>query len=486
MKYPMILFGRSLPFKTFSLAAVGLVICVWLSWRYTTGATDQGPAPSATIIVEKHSFPLQIVERGVVRPAKISPISSQISGNQSKIVWLVKEGTQVNKGLLVARFDTKPLGDSLHKAEQAFVDAQATFVAAEKMLSLQKEEEAGKIEEAARKVTISKIQADNVRNGSGPLKRKTLQQQVDQAKRMLEISQNELNDMNLLLEKGHVSTRERDKAADKLSTATEQVTVATAELDNFKAYAWPQMLREAELLVSGAESNLERIKRTGEILIQNRADEVEKQRRDLEIKKTALENARTELGNCEVYSPANGVLLYPELPRENGRRKIQIGDSVWVGQTFLEIPDTSELIAELQIREVDVSQIAPGMKTEIEVDAFPGRIFTGVVESVASLAKEDVENNNIRRFYTRVRLTGDTDKIHVGMSVTVKIIYRELHEVVAIPFSSVFFKATQAMVRKTRDGINEDIPIVLGDRGQLWVEVVQGLQPGEQIYSVGR
>lgn len=482
----MTLFGKFLPLKTLGLGVVVLGVCAWLTWRYTAGSTDPGPEPSAIVIVEKHSFPLQIVERGVVHPAKITPISSQISGNQSKIVWLVKEGTQVQKGLLVARFDTKPLGDSLQKAEQAMVDAQATFVAAEKMLSLQKEEEAGKVEEAASKVTISKIQANNIQNGSGPLKRKTLQQQVHQAERILEISRNELNDMNLLLEKGHVSTRERDKAADKLSTATEQVAVATAELDNFKTYAWPQMLREAELLVSGAESNLERIKRTGDILIQNRAAEAEKSRRDVEIKKTARENAKTELESCEVYAPASGVLLYPELPRENGRRKIQIGDSVWVGQTFLEIPDTSELIAELQIREVDVAQIGPGMKTAIEVDAFPGRIFTGVVESVASLAKEDVENNNIRRFYTRVRLTGDTDKIHVGMSVTVKIIYRELSEVVAIPFSSVFFLATQAMVRKTHDGIVEDIPIILGDRGQLWVEVVQGLQPGDQIYSVGQ
>ncbi|MBU1566505.1 MAG: HlyD family efflux transporter periplasmic adaptor subunit [Proteobacteria bacterium] len=422
----------------------------------------------------------------MVRPAKISPISSQISSNQAKIVWLVKEGTQVTKGLLVARFDTKHFTDSLQKAEQAYADAQATYVASQKLLSLQKEEEGGKVEEVTRKVTIAQIQADNIRNGSGPLKRKTLQQQVHQAERILEISRDDVRDMNVLLEKGHVSTRERDKAADKLATATEQVAVASAELENFNVYAWPQMLREAELLVSGAESNLERTKRTGEILVQNRVAEMEKNRRDVENKKVALENARTELANCDVYSPADGVLLYPELPRENGRRKIHIGDSVWVGQTFMEVPDTRELIVELQIREVDVAQIGPGMKTEIEVDAFPGRIYTGVVESVASLAKEDEEKSHLRSFHTRVRLTGDTDKIHVGMSVTAKIIYRELSDVVAIPFSAVFYKDAQGMVRKLSAGAVEDIPIVLGDRGQLWVEVGAGLHVGDQIYSVGR
>ncbi len=482
----MTIFGKNFSLKVLGPGLLILVVCTWWAWHVVSRSTSPDPQTSTLIVVEKQSFPLMVVERGVVRPAKISPISSQISSNQSKLVWLVKEGSQVTKGLLVARFDTKPFGDSLHKAEQAYADAQATFVAAEKLLSLQKEEEAGKVEEAIRKVTIAKIQADNIQNGSGPLKRKTLQQQVHQAERVLEISGNELADMNLLLEKGHVSARERDKAADKLSTATEQVAVATAELVNFNAYAWPQMLREAELLVSGAESVLERTKRTGEILVQNRAAEVEKQRRDVANKKTALENAKTELINCDVYSPADGVLLYPELPRENGRRKIQIGDSVWVGQTFMEVPDTSELIAELQIREVDVAQISPGMKTEIEVDAFPGQVFTGVVESVASLAKEDEVNSNLRRFYTRVRLTGDTDKIHVGMSVTAKVIYRELNDVLAIPSGAVFYKETQAMVRKAQAGVAEDRPIVLGDRGQLWVEVVDGLQVGERIYSVGQ
>jgi HlyD family secretion protein len=482
----MTLFGRFFSLKILVSGTFVLLACGWLLWRIFASSAGPDPDRSQLLVVEKHSFPLQIVERGVVRPAKISPISSQISSNQSKIVWLVKEGSQVNKGLLVARFDTKPFGDSLQKAEQAFADAQATFLAAEKMLSLQKEEEDGKIEEATRKVTIAKIQADNIKNGSGPLKRKTLQQQVHQAERVLEISRNELEDMDLLLEKGHVSTRERDKAADKLSTAVEQVAVATAELVNFDAYAWPQMLREAELLVSGAESNLERTRRTGEILVQNRAAEVEKNRRNVENKRTDLDNARTELVNCDVYSPADGVLLYPELPRENGRRKIQIGDSVWVGQTFMEVPDTRELIAELQVREVDVAQIGPGMPTEIEVDAFPGRVFTGVVESVASLAREEEGNPHLRRFYTRIRLTGDTEKIHVGMSVTAKIIYRELRDVVAIPFGAVFYKETQAMVRKAEGSRVVDVPIVLGDRGQLWVEVVDGLQAGDRIYAGGQ
>ncbi|HBG20722.1 MAG TPA: hypothetical protein DDY32_16000 [Desulfobulbaceae bacterium] len=482
----MSLYGRVTTYRTMAAGIVALIAGAWLSWHYLFAVGAGKTQPMQLITVEKRSFPLQVIERGVIRPAGISPITSLISSNQAKIVWLVKEGTEVRKGMLVARFDAKPFLDNLQKAEQAFADAKATSAAAEKMLSLQKEEEAGKIEEATRKVEIARIQADNIRNGSGPLKRKTLEQQVHQAERSLDLSQSELADLDILLEKGHVSLRERDKAADKVSTAKEQLAVARAELDNFKAYVWPQMQREAQLLVDGAESNLDRVKRTAELLIQNREAEVEKSRRNEENKLAALGLAKTEIVNCDVHSPTDGILLYPELPRENGRRKIQIGDSVWVGQTFLEVPDTSALIAEIHIREVDVAKVAAGMSAEIEVDAFPGKVFTGVVESVASLAKEDENNENLRRFYARIRLSGDTGNIHVGMSVTTRIVYRQVEDAVAVPLSAVFYQESQSMVRRSHQDGSQDVPVTVGDRGQLWAEITEGIAAGDRVYAEGQ
>ncbi len=478
--------GKFTTYRIVAAGLAGLVAASWLSWQLLFGARAGEKQPSRLVTVERKSFPLQIVERGVIRPAIISPITSQISSNQAKIVWLVKEGAEVRKGMLVARFDAKPFLDNLQKAEQAYADARATSAAAEKMLSLQKEEEAGKIEEAARKVEIARIQAENIRSGSGPLKRKTLEQQAHQAQRALDLGQSELADLDVLLEKGHVSLREREKAADKVSTAREQLAVARAELDNFNTYVWPQMQREAQLLVDGAESNLERVKRTAELLIQNREAEVEKSRRNEENKLAAFNQAKTEIINCDVQSPTDGILLYPELPRENGRRKIQIGDSVWVGQTFLEVPDTSALTAEIHIREVDVAKVAAGMPAEIEVDAFPGRTFAGVVDSVASLAREDADDGHLRRFYARIRLQGDTGNIHVGMSVTTRIVYRQVEDAVAVPLSALFYNGNQSMVRrKLPDGLQE-VPVKVGDRGQLWAEITGGIAEGDVLYVEGQ
>jgi multidrug efflux pump subunit AcrA (membrane-fusion protein) len=162
---------------------------------------------------------------------------------------------------------------------------------------------------------------------------------------------------------------------------------------------------------------------------------------------------------------------------------VQIGDSVWVGQTFLQVPDTTELVAEFQVREVDVAKIAVGMKTDLEVDAFPGQTFSGEVEAVASLSREDDEN--LRRFPTKVRFVGDTGRIHVGMSVTARITYAELGEVLAVPISSVAYRNGQSLVRLVIAGEDRPVPVVLGARGRLWVELREGLEEGAVILREG-
>lgn len=468
------------------LSILLLLLGAWGSARYIFDFDTIAPPVARVVTVSKESFSLSVVERGVVGPEQISPISSQISSNQAKIVWLVKEGTQVSKGMLVARFDTKPFVDELQKIDQAYADAQVTFVTSKKLLSLQREEEEGKEEEADRQLEIAEIKANNIVNGSGPLQRKVFEQKLQQQHRALELSKDELEDFNVLLKKGHVSKRERIKAIDKRSTAEEQVQVAQAELDNFNTYAWPQLQREAELLVNAAKSNLYRVKRTGELLVQNRIAEVEKNRRNVENKRKALERAKKDLAECEIVAPTDGILLYSELPRAGGKRKVQIGDSVWVGQTFLEVPDTSELVAEIQIREVDVAKIKSGMKTEIEVDAFPGQKFEGLVSTVAALAKEDTENTSVRRFYGRIQFLGNIENIHVGMSVTTKVIYKEVQDVIAVPISSVFYHNGQASVRKKEGDAELIVAVDLGETGPLAVEIFSGLEVGDKIIAEGQ
>ncbi len=431
--------------------------------------------------VQRASFNMSITERGIVRPAKISAIISEISSNQAKIVWLVKEGSEVKKGQTVAWFDTKPFLDEVARTEQDYGDAQASLAAAKKLLLLQKEEEKGRIEEAGRKVEIAKIEAQNINEGAGPLERKQVEQKLKQAQRSFKLAQSNVRDMEVLLNKGHASLREYEKAGDEFETAREQLNVAREELNNFDQYKWPKMVREAELLVNAAESEFQRVNRTSDLQIQTRVGQVEKSRRNVQNKIKLLEQAKSDLANCTVKAPADGILLYSELPRENGTRKIQIGDSVWVGQTFLEVPDTTDLVVETQIREIDVAKISEGMEATIELDALPGTVIRGRVESVASLAEDDNNNNNIRRFYARIQILEGVDKVHVGMSATTEIIHKRITDAIVIPAGAVVFHNDKTMVYKAEGNALELVDVDLGAQGVRWVQVLNGLDEGDRV-----
>lgn len=464
------------------LGLIGLVVVSVLVMRNVSEKSVE-PARAQPVRVERKSFQVGITERGVVRPAKISPIKSQVTSNQAKIVWLIKEGTVVKKGDVVARFDTKPFVDELSRAERDSGDAEATLEAAKKLLLMQQEEEKGRIEEAERKVEIARIEAENIKEGAGPLERKQVDQRLKKAERAFRLAKANLEDMEVLLKRGHASMRERDKAADEFETAREQLNVAREELHNFDTYKWPKMVREAELLVNAATSELQRVKVTAELQIQNKRVQLEKARRNVVNREAVRRNAQKDLENCEVKAPTDGILLYSILPRETGRRKIQIGDSVWVGQTFLEVPDTSELIVEIQIREIDVAKIGEGMEASVELDAFPGLLFRGEVESISSLARDDGKNSNIRRFYARIRLLERNDNIHVGMSATATITYSSVTDKLVIPAGAVLLKDGDTFVERHRNGIFELVPVELGVRGVNLVEVVSGLQEGDLVSS---
>lgn len=431
--------------------------------------------------VRRDSFRVFVSARGLVRPADVYPIKSEISSNLAKIIWLIKEGAAVKKGDVVARFDTKPFQDELFRADRDVGDAEATLEAAKKVLLMQKEEEEGRIEEAQRKVEIAGIDAENIKNGSGPLERKQVEQRLKKAERGYRLARLNFDDMEVLLKKGHASLRERDKAADELETAKETLGVAKEELSNFDTYKWPKMIREAELLVNGAESELQRVTVTAELQLQNKSSEVEKARRNLVNRKAVQKKARSDLENCDVKAPTDGIVLYAELPRETGRRKIQIGDSVWVGQTFLEVPDTSELVVEVQIREIDVAKIKEGMKVEVLLDALPGKTFGGEVDTVASLAAKSSKDNNIRRFYARVKLQANDPDIHVGMSATTNILYYAIEDALLIPVSAVQYKSGSTFVNRMEGDKRVLTEIELGGRGASEVQVLSGLNQGDQV-----
>ena len=417
----------------------------------------------------------------MLQPARVVPIKSSIVSNQAKLVWLHKEGEAVTKGEIVARFDTKPFIDEMEMAEQNLVDAKAQLVSAEKALQIQMEESEGKIEASDRELEISRIKAADLRHGAGELKRRELVQKLKQSERNSALAQAEAEDFEIMFTKGHVSQRERDKATNKLATAQEALELVQQRLAHFDRYEMPRLLREADLMIDAAMKENDRVQRTSELELKRRQSVVVKKQRDVETAKKRYDKAIENIENSDIRAPIDGRLLYVQLTNMENRRKAQVGDAIWYGQTFMTIPDTSELVVEINVREVDVAKLRPGMEAVIELDAFPDQPLPGLIESIESLAKADRNNEHLRYFLTRIRLQESAPTTHVGMSADVRITYQQLEEVLAIPTAAIEYLSGSAAVRIKQGESVRTVPVELGAIGSEWAKVVSGLKAGDQV-----
>lgn len=465
----------------FLIIAVGVMLIVITAAASLFFDEDYKTARTNTYQVAKRSLDFKVRERGFVRPAKVVHIKSQIESNRAQLIWLKPEGDEVKQGEIVARFDANPLLEKLEKHEQEYADSVAQLESAKKLFDLEKEDQKGKLDNAKRAVDMAIIKADDIRNGSGVLDRSRVKQSMVKAQRNVELVERELEDFELLFTKGHVSKRERDKIAENLRLSEEALKLATAEWENFNKYQWPRMLNEATMLLDGARAEYERIKKTSEIAMQQKKDKITLGTRYLQKIEKRLGSLEKSIENCEVKAPIDGKLLYIKLHRADGRRKSRVGDIVWNAQSFMEIPDTTKMVVDVEIREVDVAKIQKGNKADITLDAIPDKSFAGVAQGIETIAKENGENEHLRKFNLSIGLDNASEKMHVGMSADVQILYQHLDDVLAVPAAAIFYHDGEPAVNIQVEDAASIRKVQVGDSNDQWVHVIDGLEEGETV-----
>jgi multidrug efflux pump subunit AcrA (membrane-fusion protein) len=151
---------------------------------------------------------------------------------------------------------------------------------------------------------------------------------------------------------------------------------------------------------------------------------------------STLAEANTSMNSLFVVSPAKGITI--KEMNWNTDQKWAVGDQPYSGSKIIELPDLSEMRAEVKINEVDVSKLIPGQKVEIRPDAYSDSIYTGKVESVANLAQNKDYKTKIKIFPVQIRIAGQSKTLLPGLTVSCKIIVSEIPDVLYIPLEALF------------------------------------------------
>ena len=215
---------------------------------------------------------------------------------------------------------------------------------------------------------------------------------------------------------------------------------------------------------------------------------------NIESAVASLDEAEENLTKTVIYSPIDGIVS--SLSVEKGERVV--GTSQMAGTEMLRIADFDMMEVLVDVNENDIIRITKGDTADIEVDAYPGRTFKGVVTQIANSAKNlgstTAALTDVTNFEVKVRilresyadlLASDPIPFRPGMSASVEIETERKDGVTKIPLQAVtpdgcvfVLDRQSSTVRKTAvtTGIQdiESIEVISGLGAADTVEIVTG------------
>jgi HlyD family secretion protein len=140
------------------------------------------------------------------------------------------------------------------------------------------------------------------------------------------------------------------------------------------------------------------------------------------------------------------------------------------------------MIIETRVREVDLHKIDIGKPVTARVDAYPGLLLNGRVESIGILADRGREDQKRgRHFRVIIRLDGSNPRLRPGMTARVNILCDQVSDALAIPVFAVFREGGETFVYVARGSIFEKRTVTTGAQNEDLVEITAGLKKGERV-----
>ncbi|MEX2472796.1 MAG: efflux RND transporter periplasmic adaptor subunit [Gemmatimonadota bacterium] len=170
-----------------------------------------------------------------------------------------------------------------------------------------------------------------------------------------------------------------------------------------------------------------------------------------------------------LHAPVAGVVMEKDV--------IQ-GQAFQPGKNLYMIADLSEVWVSVEIFEADVPLVREGMPVEISVASLPGETLTGTIEYVYPTLED-----RTRSMRARVAVPNRGGRLKPGMYATA-VLRAGLGETLTVPSSAVLQTGERA-VAFVDMGRGEIMPheLRLGARGEGYVQVLEGLEPGQRVVT---
>jgi RND family efflux transporter MFP subunit len=269
-----------------------------------------------------------------------------------------------------------------------------------------------------------------------------------------------------------VATIDRGEADAQVDAAVAAVAVAHAGLES------------AEAALANAVTEHERAKSLfeGGALPRQRLDAAQTAHRSAvaqrDLAKASLaqaeaaeRRAREVQRDTTLYAPVAGFIV---------ERNYDAG-AIPGDQPIVVVADIRQLKLEAGVSELEAGRLKTGLPALVSVQAKPGETFTGQLAAIAP----EVDQKN-RHFRIEVRVANPQGSLLAGMYATARVVVASAEQALTVPREAIVTRDGKRVVLKVDGEHVTPAPIVEGlTDGQL-VQVVSGLNDGDQVVADAR
>lgn len=374
-------------------------------------------------------------------PVEVRPMERAVDATGSLLPWqevvlntnaagtvarlLVDLGDRVRAGQVVAELDPR-------EPTLAVEQAEAGVGAARESLG-----------RARAQLRAAEAQLQQVRDS-----RRALEAGLNRSHAALEETKANLERMRQLVAEALVAQRELDVARTQYQVALEQYETAQVALTQF-----PDRVRVAEAQLESDRSAI----RVGEA--------------DLRRREADLALARKRLADVTLRAPISGAVA---------RRHLNPGQYVTENTAVFTIVRSDVLKFTGTVPEQFALEIRPGQLLRVRVEPVPGRQFAGRVTRVSPAV--DMTSRTVQ---VEAEVPNPEGLLKPGLFARAALVLREDRNVAFVPEGAVSYFAGITRLFVVADGRAQERTVRLGARKEGFVEVVEGVQPGEQVATSG-
>ncbi|WP_313474794.1 efflux RND transporter periplasmic adaptor subunit [Stutzerimonas kunmingensis] len=248
-------------------------------------------------------------------------------------------------------------------------------------------------------------------------------------------------------------------------------------------------MEEASLASAEADLNLSRLEfqRARSLLDRQAISRSEYDRLNAESQKAAASVAqlRASLSKKRILAPFSGTI---------GIRQVDVGDYIAAGTPIATLQDLTTLYVDFFLAEQHVPLLKLGQRVQLQVAAYPGERFEGVISALNPKVETTTRNVQVR-----AELGNPDGRLLPGMFADLQVLLPTETAQVVVPETAITYTLYGNSVLLVTEGtppegVSSDEPylvverrfVTTGERRDGLTVVLDGLEGGEQVITAGQ